>query len=699
MTEHNNRKPTMKQPGYIGLCLYGQSKKAVTLLQLLCISLLVNPAICHSQTSVSLQPLQSSPSGVRPVQGQISISREVSVVPGKEKISLNIREASLRDVLSMIAEQGHFNLIMDDSVTGTLTVDIRDISVNKALEYIFTVMGLSYTKDNNTIIVASNANADQKKLNAKTFKAIPVKYKNATTVATQLNETVFKSSRPGGTSVAIAAADANSNSLLIMGTSEDIALVNKALLELDTPRNRKVYNIRHNTPNYVAQVLAANFFTSDSDSSGGSSSGNSGSGSASSSGSSASTSGASATTGGASGSGGSATGVAETLNQFSAGGVTFIAEPIAATLTILGTPEQIALADSIIDQVDVKRPQAVIEVSLVEMQSSELKDFRPLWGPINLGKETSLNLNVLDSTGNPTGRNAFSYTSANIQSIAQKGLFSTFSLSQNHQSLKGKVLANPTIVALDGKTSTIDITDQIASVQQVITTTTTGNIITNSITTQDAGISLSVTPNITNDGSIILNLIPEVAQPSRTISAGATSTTLISKRNMNLSGVRVKDGETLVIGGLISESASSDISRIPGLDKMPIVSAMFRAVNSNNKNKTELVLMVTPHILKEDAVTYFSNHQNDPAGNSAISTTAQPGVSAVAFTANKEDTGTEEPENPQQNNPLTPLYRKGSVIPRIPQADLQAIQNRMPVLGKQDLILPELPVKAEIMKN
>jgi type II secretory pathway component GspD/PulD (secretin) len=588
---------------------------------------------CSSPLALAQALDTSSP---KPVHGQISIARDVNIAPKDEKVSLNLRDTSLRYVLNTLAEQGHFNLILDDSVQGNLTVDIKNISINKALEYIFTVTELSYTKDGNTVIVATKTQADSKNLNARTFKAIPVLYKDASKVAQQLNETIFKIQRPGGSTTAVASSDPDSNSLLIMGTDSDIKLIGDMLHELDVPRNRKVYNIRHNTPTYVASVLAANFFQSgggsssggsssaSGDSAGGSASGGAAasssapsggaSGAGASGGSSAGGSasgGGSASSGGSSGGSSSASSSSTSVSTFTAGGATFISEPFASTLTVLATDEQLALIDSLIDQVDIKRPQVEIEVSLVEIQNSELKKFKPIWGQLNLGKETALTLNQLDSLGNTTGNSVLDWTRANIPSVQQKSMLSTLDVSQNHQSLRGKVLANPTIVAMDGQSSTITITDQIPSVTQSITTPTVGPpIITNTITTQDAGITLKILPTISYDGSVVLKLQPDVSQPTRVVTAGNASTTLISKRTLDLSGVRVMDGQTLVIGGLLKETSQLDVNRIPGLDKLPIVSAMFRTINGNNKDKTELVLMVTPHILRENAVPYFNLPNN-----------------------------------------------------------------------------------------
>lgn len=624
--------------------------------------LLASVVALSAQPIVLAQTLTGSSSTT--VRGQVSIGRDVNVVTGNEKISLNMRDASLRDVLNILAQQGHFNLIMDESVTGTLTVDIKNISINKALEYVFTIANLSYTRDGNTVMVASKAKADEKNLSARTFKAIPVLYKNAANIATQLNNTIFKVPRPGGSTSALAASDPDSNSLLVMGTDADIKLVGDTLRELDVPRNRKVYSIRHNSPSYVAQVLAANFFTStlSSSSSGGGASASTGGGgggtatTGDNSGGSSTSAGSTATSGGSSssssGSGGSSgstgssstAGSSGTLSAFTAGGVTFIPEPVSATLTVLATEEQLALIDGIIDQVDVMRPQVAVEVSLVEIQNSTLKSLVPDWSTFSIGRIAQINpFNNGTESSLLNFRNPFANTG--VQFNKPTTVVQGMSFSHKNQNLRGKVLANPTVVTMDGVKASINITDQVPTITQTSTITNGVQVITTNISTQNAGVIVELTPQIFNDGSVMLNIKPNVSQPIRTVTAtnnGLTvSTVLLSTRSMDLSGVRVKDGRTLVIGGLVREVNTTDIRKFPGMDKLPIVSAMFRAVSVDNQDRTELVLMVTPHIIKEEAVSYFGNASGkspSPYGQGGIQPASLPrhiGGGAAAIPAGK----------------------------------------------------------------
>jgi general secretion pathway protein D len=651
-----NRHPNLTDPPF----KQGLSPLRRTFALLLAVSVLM-PFTQLAAVAQSLDPIKP-----RAVQGQVSISRDVVIAPSVEKVSLNFRDANIRDLLNLLAQQGKFNLILDKSVEGTLTIDIKDIPINKALEYIFSVGELSYTKDGNTVMVAAQETADKRNMTAKTFKAIPVQYRSAVNIAFQLNNTILKVQRPGGSTSALVSFDQDTNSLLVLGTDSDIRLIGDALRELDTPRNRKVYHVKHSTPNYVAQVLAANFFMSNDGMAGGAgaaggvaggiaggagaaggvaggiaggagAAGGFAGGIAGGAGAAGGVAGgiaggagaAGGVAGGIAGGAGAAGGVAGGIAggagaaggvaggaggmagviPFTIGGVTFIAEPVSATLTVLATEEQLALIDSVIEQVDVRRPQVAVEVSLVEIQDSELKTLVPGWGSFNFGQIGRLQpfnggspSNVLD-LANPFAKRKLKFS-------RPEAVTSGVSLRFQDKNLRGKVLANPTIVTMDSTLATISITDQVPSITQNIALGANGvPVITSTITTQEAGVNLSLTPQIFNDGSVVLNLQPDVSQPIRTVTSsdGTASTVLLATRNMTLNGVRVMDGETLVIGGLLRESAQTDIDKVPGLSRLPIVSAMFRSTNINNKDKTELVLMVTPHILKEKAVSYFED--------------------------------------------------------------------------------------------
>ncbi len=665
-----------------------------------------------------------------PMRGGISMSREILLPHMDDKISLNLRDVSIRDVLNMVAQQGNFNLFLDESVEGTVTVDVKNLPINKTLEYIFKLTNLSYSVDDGTLVVASATEAANKNLNAKVFKSIPVHFKSADQVATKINATVFRVTVPGANPAAIAAADPDSNSILVVGNDSDIKLVEKVLAEMDQPRNRKVYQIRYSQPASVAQILAANFFGLGQNQGitpvqGFAQAGGAGGGAGAAPGGAAGGAGAAAAgaggaavgapggaaggaggaaggapggaAGGAGSAGGAAGGAAGATTQgpvvLSTGGVTLIAEPLSATLTVLGTEEQIALVDSVIDQVDVRRPQVLLELSLVEIQHSDNKTMIPTINNLNLGSYSigflaSGLTNSLSWGGGPLIPSRFSISTPQNANPA-------YTLSQSNNQLRGKILANPNVVALDATTSKIQITDEVPTINSTQTIANGVSVITNTITKENAGISMDITPRITYDGSVTLTLKPEVTQPIRqvsVVSGGAvTSTFLLSKRSLDVNSVRVLDGQTLVVGGLLRDSTTEDIRKIPILSDLPVVGAMMRATNTNNRAKTELVLMVTPHILKEQAIPYFTN----PQGLAAHGPYNDPNQGAIQPFAKPQYPGSPSPGFSTSNRPNNAAPSKATALKEDGKDDASEEAIAAPALAEPVIkrgLLPEKPL-------
>jgi Flp pilus assembly secretin CpaC len=137
---------------------------------------------------------------------------------------------------------------------------------------------------------------------------------------------------------------------------------------------------------------------------------------------------------------------------------------------------------------------------------------------------------------------------------------------------------------------------------------------------QEVGIQLDLTPIITNDGNVTMALKPSVTQliALREGGGGAVSAPEVSKREFTIASARVKDGQTLAIGGLLRDARNESWDKIPGLANLPIVGAMFRSTTSsgNTTQRTELVVLVTPHILKEEINAPYFDGNPKPASDS-----------------------------------------------------------------------------------
>ena len=120
----------------------------------------------------------------------------------------------------------------------------------------------------------------------------------------------------------------------------------------------------------------------------------------------------------------------------------------------------------------------------------------------------------------------------------------------------------------------------------------------------DEGLKIEIIPFISQDGYVSLNMTPsfstikaqEYTNDAEVKGEKIIAATLLQRRNLKLNNLRVKDGETLVIAGLIKESEKQTVTKLPVLGDLPLLGVFFRS-STNAKSKEELVIMVTPHIV------------------------------------------------------------------------------------------------------
>lgn len=155
---------------------------------------------------------------------------------------------------------------------------------------------------------------------------------------------------------------------------------------------------------------------------------------------------------------------------------------------------------------------------------------------------------------------------------------------------KAKLLARPNITTLQGREAQINIGGEVPV--PVVTSTNTAT--TTSITYRDAGIILRCTPRVNPDGAITTKVHTEVSSPLYVDSLKAYQ---FQKRSAD-TVVRLKDGETMVIGGLIGSEESKSLSKVPFLGDLPILGAFFRSVRKSKSN-SEIMIFLTAHVLDE----------------------------------------------------------------------------------------------------
>jgi general secretion pathway protein D len=251
-------------------------------------------------------------------------------------------------------------------------------------------------------------------------------------------------------------------------------------------------------------------------------------------------------------------------------------------LVMRDTPDAIRLAEKIVAVQDLADPEVMLHVEVLEVKRSRLLDLgvqypnqfslinpAPLTSPLTLQSLKNISARDIGISPVPT---------VNVQ--------------QDDSDVN--ILANPRIRVKNREKAKIHIGDKLPVITSNVTST---GVISESVSYIDVGLKLDVEPNVLMRDDVQIKVNLEVSNIVKEIrSLGGTLTYQIGTRNANTI-LRLKDGETQVLAGLISEEDRGSSSGIPGLANLPVLGHLF-ASKSDEKIKTEIVLLITPYILR-----------------------------------------------------------------------------------------------------
>lgn len=292
---------------------------------------------------------------------------------------------------------------------------------------------------------------------------------------------------------------------------------------------------------------------------------------------------------------------ADSMLQVSPEGPLLVPDTRQNTLTILGTPQQLAMAEKVIPIFDARPPQVAIEASLVELSQAAQKELGASFAA-DMG-QFSWSFNNLSALGGALLGGGVATEAAAFGFRDNQNLQDLFSvrLTALIEEGKAKNLANPTVVATHDTETIISIVDEIRRGQGFNTQSTSaagGGFASTVPIIGQAGIILDIVPKVGEDDTVTLRVRPSVSSVFDTQIVAGSPIQLLRRRDLIAQSVRVKDGETLVIGGLIDNRDTRITTKVPLLGDLPIVGALLRSTSQAN-NRSELVVLLTPHILNK----------------------------------------------------------------------------------------------------
>lgn len=571
----------------------------------------------------------------------LKLKGDVSFVRKNPAISISLRDSDVKQVLRMFADKAGMNIVFHDSVSGNVTLDLVDVPLNRAFEMVMEINDLNYVVDDRTIIVAK-AGTSGFNFAKQDMTLIPVKYVSAAALADFLNKNIYAMHKPGLSDTDIVTTNPVTNELIVFGTKTDVAIAKKVVAQFDKKPQTTTFKVNHTTPAEMADMICNMLLPA---SSGATAGGSSGGGGSSSTSETAPVKGGDdgASTGGAAGimTGAAAASdsssialnagtVVCTLDGQVSGSVSSLGlqnlsvayySQLGTVNIIGGSESQIEMIKDFIAETDKKQPQAYLEISIVELNEDGSKTLQNEWklwskyfsatfdgdttktNPLYPTMIKGTGYDIVDTSGD---------TPEVKYSVAKYTGPMTLSYAINYlvRNSKGRVVANPRILITNGEESTIDITqDYVESTESEQSAYAGGTIATRTYNiSSDAGVKVSITPFISPDGYVTMNIKPEYSTILSTVPATDaigtyTAATLLSHRNLELKNIRIKDGETLVLAGMINEEEQKTIGKIPVLGDLPVVGTLFRTTTSEKK-KNEMVIMITPKIVTdtEDSV-------------------------------------------------------------------------------------------------
>ncbi len=272
------------------------------------------------------------------------------------------------------------------------------------------------------------------------------------------------------------------------------------------------------------------------------------------------------------------------------GRTTIVANAPTNALVIRTAPPNFPMLRETIDALDTRPAQVLFEVTIAEIALGRGSEFGIDWAAINRGGDVNAQF------GNPeisdTGSTSALLRLVRLDGTAVRALLRTIASTSDV-----RVLSTPEILAANNREATILVGSKVP----FISSTRLGNDVSidRAVQYQDVGTKLSILPTINDDGYVSVQLLQEVSSLTQTTVTAALSAPIISTREASTRAV-LRDGQTVVIAGLIGETRTTQDQGIPFLMDIPFLGALFKR-QTVNRQRTELAIFVTPYLVRSDA--------------------------------------------------------------------------------------------------
>jgi general secretion pathway protein D len=287
-------------------------------------------------------------------------------------------------------------------------------------------------------------------------------------------------------------------------------------------------------------------------------------------------------------------------------------------LVVRGTPDQIALAEKLVDDLDKARPEVIIDIAVMQVSKDRSRTLGlspPTSATVTL--QSNIN-NITTPTTNGTTATLTSgstglelNTLGNLNATNFQVTIPSANLSAVLGSSDTKLIQNPQIRALDGQKASLKIGDRVpvatGSFQPGIGGVGINPLVNTQFQYLDVGVNIDVTPHVHSNGEITLKITMDVSAVTGQQNIGGISQPIIGQRKIEHE-IRLKDGEANLLGGILEDNQTRSLSGIPGLAQIPILRYLFGQTTQDH-SENEIVFAIVPHIIRGTDVNEFNQRQ------------------------------------------------------------------------------------------
>lgn len=432
------------------------------------------------------------------------------------RISIDVHDAQLTDVIALLAAQAGTNIVADDSVKqDKVTLHLRDVSFEDALTVLVRSHDLQVHRQNGILIVGSSESMNRRYAGANDSRS-------ATTVVLTLAhagpDEVAKELVPGLPEGTVIVPDKRTASVIVTGNADTVERARRLVSALDAPEYSvnsadlaHVYRLRYLKPSEITASLKS------------------------------------------------------VLPDGS-----YVADDLQNAIVVSGNEEVQHTAEQFLRSMDVPSAQVLFEVRVADLE------------PVNEQSDVGLEFGGYDLSGQPiSGAATYAFTRNSLAINARLNAM----VSQGH----AQILATPKLVTLNNKEADLLIGQTYPVVYY------DARLGGQQVQFVDVGVKLRLTPTIGADGSVTAEMHPEYSA----IQGFVGGYPVIANRKVD-STLRVKDDQTIVLGGLLRDIDSQTVTKIPFLADIPVFGKVFQN-REHQRTRDEVIFLITPHVILPNA--------------------------------------------------------------------------------------------------